>query len=271
MEDERQVELDCISAIFPEIVLDPEKPFIASIDLLVHPRNPVKVHFPVSVDGVIQTTFPTPPRSAASGREDGQVAADLTNGVECHSLSYLPPLRLHITLPDGYPATCAPKFELSTTPAWLSRKDLDGLEAHGDQMWEEADHSEIVYGYIDSLQQAAENAFGYGEGEGLEIPSSHKIALLDYDIKARQIAFDKETFDCGICLGKASDVMVCDLTNSNQIRKRDWFATRCSTVGMSSVSNACKNFTTMLSTRVIWCRFDVLHLIAPKSVQRHTR
>ena len=202
MEDERQVELDCISAIFPEIVLDTNDHFSATIDLPVNPRNPVKVYFPASADGAIQTPFPTPPRSEASGQEDGRAAVDLTNDVESHDLSYLPSLRLHITLPEGYPSTCAPKFELSTAPAWLSRGYLDELQANGHRMWEESDHSEIVFGYIDSLQQAAENAFGHGHGKIMEIPQDYKIALLDYDIKAAQAAFEKETFDCGVCLGR---------------------------------------------------------------------
>jgi E3 ubiquitin-protein ligase RNF14 len=204
MDDARQVELDCISAIFPEIVLDPNEPFAATIDLLVNPRNPVKVYFPASADGAIQTPPHTPPRSATSGHEDGHTPIDLANNVESHNLSYLPSLQLHIILPKGYPATCAPKFELSTSPAWLSREYLDELQGNGERMWEEADHSEIVFGYIDSLQQAAENAFGYGEGKVLEIPQEYKIALLDYDIKATQAAFEKETFDCGVCLGRTA-------------------------------------------------------------------
>ena len=203
MEDERQVELDCIAAIFPEIVLDPIQPFTATIDLPVNPRNPVKVCFPASTDGAIQIPFPTPPLSASSGQEDERIAVDLNNDIESHHLSYLPSLRLHIRLPEGYPTICSPKFDLSTAPAWLSREYLDDLEASGDKMWEEADRSEIVFGFIDSLQQAAENAFGYGEGKVLEIPQDHKIALLDYDINATQAAFERETFDCGICLGKA--------------------------------------------------------------------
>ena len=70
-------------------------------------------------------------------------------------------------------------------------------------MWEEAGRSLVVYQFIDSLQQAAENAFGFAEGgKVLEVSQDLKISLLDYDIKACQLAFDKETFDCGICLGK---------------------------------------------------------------------
>lgn len=226
MEDERQVELDCIAAIFPEIVLDPSEPFTATIDLPVNPRNPVKVYFPASTDGTIQTPFPTPPRSAASGHENGEPAVGLTNNVESHDLSYLPSLHLHIIWPEGYPASCPPKFELSTTPAWLSREHLEELQADGHRMWEEADHTEIVFGYIDSLQQAAENAFGYGKGKVLEIPQDYKIALLDYDIKATQAAFEKETFECGVCLGKSADTMAFNLTNFYQIPRRAQFATR---------------------------------------------
>lgn len=72
-------------------------------------------------------------------------------------------------------------------------------------MWEESGRSAVVYQFIDSLQQAAENAFGFAEsGKVLEVSQDMKISLLDYDIKACQLAFDKETFECGVCLGKAS-------------------------------------------------------------------
>ena len=194
MEDERQVELDCIAAIFPEIAINPQDPFTASIELPVNPQNPVKVIFPASSDGVAP---PTPPQSATENEPN----APLANNVEWQNLAYLPPLQLCIILPQGYPEEKPPKFELSTTPAWLSRTKLDELEASGEQMWEEADRSLIVYGYIDSLQQAAENAFGFAEdGKILEVPQDYKISLLDYDIKATQAAFEKETFDCGVCL-----------------------------------------------------------------------
>jgi E3 ubiquitin-protein ligase RNF14 len=198
MEDERQVELDCIAAIFPEIQFDTQNLFSASIELPVNPTNPVKVVFPASADGLI----PTPPSSSNSGQDN-----ELTpvNNVESHYLSYLPPVQLRITLPEGYPEERPAKFELSMTPAWLGRSYLDKLEANGESMWEGTGRSSVVYGYIDFLQQAAENAFGFAEsGKILEIPKDFKIALLDYDIKATQAAFDKETFVCGVCLGSPS-------------------------------------------------------------------
>jgi len=193
--DERQEEMDCIAAIFPETIFDPSDPFTATIEIPVNPQTPVKVVFPASSDGTIATgLINTPPPEQ-----------DDVNNIpilESHDLSHLPSLRLRISLPDGYPSAKAPHFELSTSPAWLSRKKLDELEASGEQMWEEAGRSLVVYGFIDSLQQAAENAFGFTEsGMVLEASPELKISLLDYDIKARQQAFEKETFDCGVCLG----------------------------------------------------------------------
>lgn len=197
MEDERQEELDCIAAIFPEILVDPKNPFSVSMEIPVHPTSPVKVLFPASSDGLV----PTPPLSTHSGQE-GKTAMVPANAVESQNLSYLPSLQLRITLPEEYPEKKAPVFELSATPAWLSRKHLDELQGKGEEMWEEAGRSSVVYGYIDFLQQEAEHAFGFAEGGNLEVPQDFKISLLDYDIKATQAAFEKETFDCGVCLGR---------------------------------------------------------------------
>jgi E3 ubiquitin-protein ligase RNF14 len=195
MEDEREVELECIAAIYPEIQFDSENKFSASIELSVHPTNPVKVVFPASSDGHLIT----PPVSANSGQEKDHTP---TNNAESHNLEYLPPLELRITLPEGYPGEQPAEFELSTTPAWLGRAYLEKLQENGEIMWEESGRSSVVYGYIDFLQQEAENAFGFAEaGKVLEIPQDFKISLLDYDIKAAQAAFAKETFDCGVCLG----------------------------------------------------------------------
>ncbi|KAH6684768.1 RWD domain-containing protein [Halenospora varia] len=196
-DDERTVELECIAAIFPEIILDPSNPFSASIELPANPRNPVKVTFPAASDGLL---LPTPPRSESSNEVAVDTTANPTDNVESHNLSYLPSIQLQITLPEGYPGDKPPKFELSTSPQWLSRGHLDELQAHGDEVWQEYGHGQTVYGYIDFLHQSAESAFGLAEGKALEIPQSMKISLLDFDIKATQAAFAKETFDCGVCL-----------------------------------------------------------------------
>jgi E3 ubiquitin-protein ligase RNF14 len=196
-DDERTVELECIQAIFPEIVLDTENPFSASIELPVHPQNAVKVVFPASSDGAL----PTPPQSDSSSQVNVESTAPQATNVESHNLSYLPSLQLHINLPEGYPEKKPPQFKISTYPAWLSQIYVEELQANGERIWEDSGRSATVYGYIDFLQQSAENAFGFAEGKVLEIPQDYKISLLDWDIKATQAAFEKETFDCGVCLG----------------------------------------------------------------------
>ncbi|ESZ90922.1 hypothetical protein SBOR_8694 [Sclerotinia borealis F-4128] len=201
MEDQRTEEFECVAAIFPEIEFNPTDQFRASIELSVNPRTPVTVAFPTAFDGVLN--FPTPPLSTNSGNEEGDDAIynPQANNTESYELTYLPSLQLHISLPEGYPETEPPKFELSTNPAWLPRARLDKLEADGVRMWEESGHDLVVFAYIDSLQQGAENAFGYGEeGKMLEISQDDKISLLDFDIKAIQAAFNKGTYDCGVCL-----------------------------------------------------------------------
>lgn len=193
-DDERQEEMDCIAAIYPETIFDPQDPFTATIEVPVNPQSPVKVIFPAASDGTIATALINPPPN------QDEIANNIPD-LESHNLAYLPSVQLRIALPEGYPAQKPAKFELSTSPLWLSRTHLDELEATGEQMWEEAGRSLVVYGFIDSLQQAAENAFGFAEsGKVLEVSSELKISLLDYDIKARQQAFEKETFDCGVCL-----------------------------------------------------------------------
>ncbi|QSZ37788.1 hypothetical protein DSL72_008887 [Monilinia vaccinii-corymbosi] len=197
-EDRRTEEFECIAAIFPEIEFDTTDQFRASIELPVNPRNPVTVAFPAASDGVLN--LPTPPLSTGSG-EGGATDNLPGNNTESHELTYLPSLQLHVALPEGYPETEPPKFELSTTPAWLPRAHLDELEVEGLRMWEEMGHDSVIFAYIDSLQQGAENAFGYGEkGKILEISQEDKISLLDFDINAIQAAFNKGTYDCGVCL-----------------------------------------------------------------------
>jgi hypothetical protein len=62
----------------------------------------------------------------------------------------------------------------------------------------------MVFSFIDHVQQCAEEVFGLVDAKGrLEVNPQHRIAILDYDIKAKRAAFNKETFDCGVCLGRS--------------------------------------------------------------------
>jgi len=207
MEDEREIELSSISAIFPEIALDPLDPFSASIDLPVNPSLPLPVAFPESAEGLNNIRNHSEPQLELPFRlrNDGHDRNDLETQLETHYLSHLPSLHLRINLPKGYPSSQPPVFDLSTTPQWLSPTVLERLQADGLNLWEDLGHDQVVFAYIDYLQQSAENTFGVLEGnETLEVSQDLKIALLDFDMNAKRAAFERETFTCGVCLGKRS-------------------------------------------------------------------
>lgn len=195
-DDEREEELSSIAAIFPELTLDPASAFKASIDLPVAPSAPLAVTFP-PVDGAPPASLPTPPTSDNEGPPGLKAPVQ-----EIHRLSHLPPLRLQVTLPDGYPADKPPQFDLSTSPKWLPDTTLQKLVDEGPALWEEYGHGQIVFAFIDFLQQAAERCFDLTGDAGavIEVSDAIKIPLLDYDIKTKREKFEQETFDCGVCL-----------------------------------------------------------------------
>lgn len=205
-EDERAIELFSIAAIFPELVIHPENPFRASIEVPVSPTKPLAVVFPPQADGVPPVALPTPPssngiRGDGLKKEDaGTQTAPLEVVQDIRYLSHLPPLSLEIQLPEGYPSEKAPEFSLSTKTSWLPKVILEQLKDEGDKLWEERGRDQVVFDYIDYLQQAAEK--GFDLGNQLDISQDIKISMLDFDSKTKREKFEKETFDCGICLGR---------------------------------------------------------------------
>ncbi|KAL5364791.1 RWD domain-containing protein [Aspergillus floccosus] len=209
-EDDRSMELSSITAIFPEIAVDPSVPFRATLDLPVKPATPLRVCFHQQEEAEFPTVL-TPPTSLDVSevgfgpestshplRDDSAADADK----DIHVLSHLPPLRLRIDLPDGYPADRPPVIKLSTDPSWLPEPTLSRLIDDGKRLWEECGRSLVIYSYIDHLQQLADTAFEIDDiaDGGLQITRSLKVALLDFNNKAERAKFEQETFECGVCL-----------------------------------------------------------------------
>ncbi|KAI9934041.1 hypothetical protein ASPWEDRAFT_105387 [Aspergillus wentii DTO 134E9] len=207
-EDERSIELSSISAIYPEIKIDPSSPFKASLDLPVVPSTPLHVSFQQQPDVGFPTVL-TPPTSLdasevglGSGIKVGLDSPTLDSEKDVHVLSHLPPLSLEIELPEGYPSERAPIFEISTNPPWLPSSIVSKLVDDGTRLWEECGRDLVVFSYIDHLQQLAETVFGIDDipdGE-VRLPRDLKIALLDFSNKAEREKFEQETFECGVCL-----------------------------------------------------------------------
>jgi E3 ubiquitin-protein ligase RNF14 len=188
-QDERLEELSTISAIYPELFIDPAHPFDASIQLPINPSTPLTLRFPPAQP-------PSPPHS-----EDGhsKFTPLATHAHHAFQVEHLPPLQLSLSLPQGYPVDKPPVVSLSTTPQWLPDSKLQDLEQECQKLWEEYGRCEILFSYMDFLQQQAEQAFDLHK-HGLDLLPALQPALLDYDSLTKKAMFDTGTFDCGICL-----------------------------------------------------------------------
>ncbi|KAF2128806.1 RWD-domain-containing protein [Dothidotthia symphoricarpi CBS 119687] len=164
LDDERAEELSTLQSIYPELVIDPSAPYTATLDLLVAPAKPLPVTF---------------------GSE--QLAL---------RLEYLPPLHLEIVLPTNYPAEAPPLIKLAAIP-WLPEDIAHKLTDEAKSIWDEYGGGTVLFSYISSLQEQAETAFGLEE---LTLPSSLRNELEDYNRRTKRELFDKETFDCVVCL-----------------------------------------------------------------------
>ena len=165
LDDERAEELNTLQSIYPELVIDAHNQYCATLDLLVAPSKPLPVTFEPEQD--------------------------------IQRLSYLPCLHLDIILPATYPAETSPSISLSTTPPWLPSDVSQRLTDEAKSLWEEYGGGTILFSYISSLQEQTETAFGLEE---LTLHSDMRQELVAYSKKMKRELFDKETFDCEVCL-----------------------------------------------------------------------
>jgi E3 ubiquitin-protein ligase RNF14 len=195
-DDARHIELETLEAIFPEL----RRLGATGSDGLAF-----ELEIPIETATSVTVTFPLAGNIAQeivaddAAPENGAAGPEVRDSLD---ISHFPPLTLLIRLPDGYPETNPPSVTISVTPQWLGDKTLRRLEDDGPRLWEEMGQDLVAYTYIDHIQRGAEDVFGtIGEDGTLAVDAEHKLAVLDFDIKAKKAAFEKETFECGICLG----------------------------------------------------------------------
>lgn len=165
LDDERAEELTTLQSIYPELVIDDSRSYCATLELLVAPTKPIPITFEPSQN--------------------------------IERLAYLPSLRLDIALPNGYPGEVPPLVKASTSPPWLSENLLATLSAEAQSLWDEYGGGMVLFAYISSLQEQAENVFGL---EHLVLPSTLQKDMVDYAGRMKKELFDKETFECEVCL-----------------------------------------------------------------------
>lgn len=209
-DDERAVELASLAAIYPELVINPFGlgPFSATISIQVELVEPLSVRFP-SADGAPPVGPFALPQSTVEGMSELQIRE---NGFQppqkedVTRLSHLPVLSLKMFLPKGYPVEKPPVFHLTSLYSWLPETKLEELREAGHALWEELGRDQVVFSYIEYLREAAERGFDMAQADDqvLEISPGLKVSLLDFDLKAKRAKFERETFECGICLGRSS-------------------------------------------------------------------
>ena len=190
--DEREEELETIAAIYPELAVDENDKFTATLDLAVSPSKPLYIRFKPSTTNDANSNATYAQTAKAS-------AAYIERDVE---FSHLPPLKLTVTLPEQYPSDAPPKVRLTTQQRWLPQSKLDELEQDVSNLWEEYGRCQILFAYIDHLQQAAEREFDLDQLEAgcLVLPAKAEKELVDFDTETTLNLFNAGTYDCGICL-----------------------------------------------------------------------
>jgi E3 ubiquitin-protein ligase RNF14 len=190
--DEREEELSTITAIYPELVV--QGAHSVSLDLPITPSSPLLARF------VPQQAS----KNDTASSHNGTYAHTLATAHVEHDvrLSHLPSLTAKIELPDGYPSEHPPVASLGTDHDWLPTAKLKALEDQVKVLWEEYGRCQILYTYIDHLQQAAESGFDLDQSaEGcLTLPMTLEQPLVDFDKSTKLSVFNEDTYDCGICL-----------------------------------------------------------------------
>lgn len=190
--DEREEELSTLSAIFPELLIDPSDQYTASLELAVTPSRPLLIRFVPS----------KPPEANSKTFHLGTEARPVAYIERDVELTHLPPLTLNVTLTAQYPSESPPKLQLSADQSWLPEEKLAELESDIITLWEEYGHCQILFAYIDHLRQAAERGFDLDQtSEGcLVLPVSMEERLVAFNAETKLKVFNAGTYDCGICI-----------------------------------------------------------------------
>lgn len=205
-DDERTIELESLAAIYPELLIDPLglDTFAATISIEVEPFEPLSILFPPADGAPPVFTLPRSNSEGISQPESGANDVPAPAKEDATQLSHLPALNLTLSLPEGYPAKKPPVFHLTSQYSWLPDRKLEELQEAGHALWEELGRDQVVFSYIEHLREAAERGFDMAQADNqvLEISPALKVSLLDFDLKAKRAKFERETFECGICLGR---------------------------------------------------------------------
>jgi E3 ubiquitin-protein ligase RNF14 len=127
------------------------------------------------------------------------ICAVLTPQQQQNTVSNLPSIRFTFNLPNNYPEEAPPTVILETSPSWLPAVVKQDLEAAAATIWESVSRSENLFRFVLHIEDESCTAFGL---QKLSVVSELIPQLLEFDRTAKKEMFDKEPFECGICLDR---------------------------------------------------------------------
>jgi E3 ubiquitin-protein ligase RNF14 len=167
MDDERETEIETILTIFPEEATRDGNAITISLEFA--PEDALVVRW----------------------------IGDSSGAPETNKFSRLPPIILKLELPDGYPDNSPPKASVSTNPDFLPLEIRKKVEQHVEAMWEEMGRYQVVYTFIDYIQEQARTSF---ETQEMEVDSKLRIDLLAQCAEEERAHFERQYYECGVCL-----------------------------------------------------------------------
>ncbi|GAB1864321.1 RBR-type E3 ubiquitin transferase [Camponotus japonicus] len=159
-------------------------------------------------------------------------------------IEYLPPIGLHTQLPDTYPSQKPPKFCVSVT--WLTPWEISFICQKLDEIWEENQGSEILFLWLDFLQNDLCNFLNIQDsldvsfmhiirttpGDRITFRLAHlsdpravngalsldlKKLLISYDRRQHRKQFDNNFYTCQICFQEYKGVHCIELRNCGHV------------------------------------------------------
>lgn len=144
-------------------------------------------------------------------------------GESYSEVNHLPPLTLYFELPQGYPESQPPVFEVTST--WLPHRLVQRLVLTLSRLWQGAG-DQVLYTALDTLYEQAETGFGVTESSTLVLNLSNNSALKKelqkYDLLSAQKSFNDQTFKCVICQDSHKGSACTKLNNCQHV-----FCTKC--------------------------------------------
>ena len=187
-QDEREIELLSLSAIYPELVFDISTKS-ASLELPIAPADGLIVRF-------------TPDHPDQSGSTEAAHRSGAPHVERDVRLSHLPSLLLQIALPRKYPAESPPEVHLSSQRGWLPQSKVAELEREAETLWQEYCCGPILFVYIEHLTECALRGLDFDQTAAGCLVLSDELAqdLAKFDAESKISVFHAGTYDCGICI-----------------------------------------------------------------------